>query len=539
MTRTTAGRIDNQHTFARIPQAQIPRSSFDRSSTYSTTMYAGLLYPVFADEMLPGDTINLRATMFGRMNTMIFPIMDNLYLNYFFFAVPLRLLWTNFKRFMGEQDNPADSISYVTPKVNSATGGFLEGGLADYMGIPTKATVGTTHTVCAFHFRAYNLIWNEWFRDENLQNSVAKNMGDGPDNISDYTVLFRGKRKDYITGSLPWPLKGGINVTLPLGTSAPVKAFTTGAQTGGLMRKASDSSAVSASGNLTNTAAGAVQTAGPINAFYDPQGSLYADLSTATAATINALRTSVAIQRQLEREARGGTRYTELVLSCFGVSSPDSRLQRPEFLGGGQVDISINAVPNTASVTSSPKPMGGLAAFGTALGSSPNIVYSATEHCVILGLVAIRAPLTYQQAENRMWQRDTKYDYYWPALSHLGEQPVYRREVYVDGTGSKAAGTGDWSTWGYQERYGEYRYKPSIVTGALRSNAAAPLDAWHLALKFTAAPTLGATFIQDFPPVDRVVATPSEPWFLFNAHFNLKHVRPMPTYGVPGLMDHF
>jgi len=531
-----AGRV-NQHSFAQIPRAEIPRSSFNRSSGLKSTMDPGYLYPIFVDEALPGDTINIKPTLFGRVGTMIYPIIDNTYVETFWFAVPLRLLWENFQRFMGERDNPTDSIDYQTPIVVSGTGGFERLSLTDYMGFPPMATAGTVSTMTAFWHRAYNLIWNEWFRDQNLQDSVVKNVGDGPDAIADYTLLRRGKRHDYFSASLPWPQKGDA-VLLPLQGSAPV------------LGDSGQGPVFGQSGNANVAPLSIpVDATAPINVEWDnthPGGvrhdliwsnpNLYADLSSITAATINELRTAFQIQRLLEREARGGTRYTELIRSMFGVNSPDQRLQRPKYLGGTSAPLMVNPVPSTVAAS---RPQGSLAAFGTFVHQSGSIFKSFTEHCVILGLVSFRADLNYQQGVPRMFSRRSKYDFYWPALAHLGEQAVLSKEIYLDGTGDEELGTGDYSVWGYQERWAEYRYKPSVVTAQMRSSHPQSLDSWHLAQDFDERPLLNAEFIVEDPPYDRVIATPSEPAFILDAQFDFVHVRAMPTYSVPGLIDHF
>lgn len=520
------------HQFSMIPRADIPRSKFDRQTSYKTTFDSGYLVPVFVDEVLPGDTINLQMTAFARLATPLFPVMDNMHLDSFFFFVPNRLVWENWQKFMGERwPDPDSSIDYTVPECTSPAGGYAVGSLQDYMGLPTAGHITGSNTVthCNFWPRGYNLIWNEWFRDENLQDSVPVDLGDGPDDPTDYVLLRRGKRHDYFTSALPWPQKGDA-VTLPLGGEARVAIPTNSNHVGVWSETSSEYRRIGQNSGDAYLAIEAVTT--------NANNSLYADLSTATAATINQLRQSFQIQKLLERDARGGSRYTEIVRSHFGVVSPDARLQRPEYLGGGSTPVSINPVTQTSAtgLAEDTTPQGNLAAFGTALAYGHGFTYSSTEHGLIIGMVAVRADLTYQQGLQRMWSRSTRYDFYFPAFATLGEQAVLNKEIYATGTST------DDDVFGYQERWAEYRYKPSQITGLFRSTAAGTLDAWHLAQNFGTLPTLNDTFIQDTPPVDRVVAIGEEAngqQFLFDAFFDVKQARPMPLYSVPGLIDHF
>lgn len=523
------------HNFSQVPSAQIPRSSFNRSHGFKTTFDAGFLVPMFVDEALPGDTFNCRMAGFARLATPLHPYMDNAFMNTFFFAVPVRLIWDNWQKFHGEQTNPGDSTDYVVPTMAAtAVTGYANGSLHDYFGLPTEVP---DYVHMALYHRAYNLIYNEWFRDENLQDSVIVNKDDGPDDPADYVLLRRGKRHDYFTSALPWPQKGPA-VELPLGTVAPI---------------ATD--ALSGSPNfltVVNTNTGIAQemaAAAGVNLYSEAgagsaANALYADLTDATAATINQLRTAFQIQKLYERDARGGTRYTEIIQSHFGVTSPDARLQRPEYLGGGQTMVNVSPVPQTSSSSFeagpvSNTPQGNLAAFGTASFNGHGFTKSFTEHCIIIGLVCVRADLNYQQGLNRMWSRSTRWDYYWPALSHIGEQAVANKEIFMQPPTLDPLTDPNEQPFGYQERYAEYRYKPSVITGQFRSNFATSLDTWHLAQDFANLPTLSAEFIEENPPLDRVIATVDYPHFLFDSYFSLQCARPMPMFGVPGLIDHF
>lgn len=565
------------HRFSDAPAMYMKRTKFDRSHVYKTTFNSGKLIPVFVDEVLPGDTTRMSVNYFARLATPIKPIMDNIYLDWFFFFVPNRLVWEHWQNFCFEQEDPGDNTDYVIPSV-SATGNSDNayiGSLWDYFGLPVN-TSGNLSGISALPFRGVYLIWNEWFRDENLQKSVKIQKGDanevlnsaraseqpswvfssGTSIVPGLACPPRGKRHDYFTSSLPWTQKGpgvsiGLAGTATLVDPSPVTGYFVSqantdlgaAQLGedggvydvytgsGTLEYQSGGHDVAIAGHAAKGLGKIAVTAKPGSSWLSNKA--YADLDSSSIFTINSLRTAFQMQKFYERLARGGSRYTEVLRSFFGVVSPDARLQRPEFLGSFTKMVNVNPIAQT-SATNDTSPQGNLSAYGVTAAKFHGFTKSFVEHGYIFGFVCARADLTYQQGINKMWLRSTVYDFYWPTFAHLGEQAIELREIYAQGSED------DTTVFGYQERYAEYRYKPSQITGKFRSSVTGgSLDVWHLSQFFKNAPTLNEEFITENPPISRIVAVPSEPEFLLDIGFRYTTVRPMPMFGTPGLVDHF
>ncbi len=514
--------MKSQHQFSQVPRADIPRSSFNLSHGLKTTFDVDYLVPILVMDIIPGDTFNLKASFFMRLATPLHPIMDNMYAETHWFFVPYRTIWTNFEKFHGAQDDPGDTISFSFPVFQNITPAL--GSLSDYMGLPTKAGVDCQ----SMPMRAYNKIYNEWYRDENLQDSITVDTGNGPDTIGNYVIKKRGKRFDYFTSCLPSPQKGTA-VSMPLGTSAPI--YHTGADNDLLYVHDAIGSTTSSLLDTDGTAGGQVVIDGTSIAV---DSNIFTDLTNATAATINDIRLAFQTQRLLERDARAGTRYVESLKAHWGVTSPDHRLQRAEFLGGGSSPINVTPVAQTSGqpTPAAEDKLGNLAGFGTVSGTH-SFSKSFVEHGVLIGLCNVRADITYSQGIDRMWSKSTRYDFYYPVLSGIGEQAVLNQEIWWSNGGA------DTTVFGYQERYGEYRFANNRLSGLMRVDAAGTLASWHLSEDFATLPTLGASFITANlgVPLDRAIAIATEPHFIADFYFDIKAARPMPTYGIPGNID--
>ena len=549
-----ANRNTESH-FSQIPRANIRRARFKRDYSNTTTINEGDIVPIYVDEVLPGDTVSLTQNSLVRMATPIYPVMDNCYMDIYYFFCPNRLVWEHWENLMGQNDDSywAPKTEYSVPQLTAPSGGWKQGTIADYMGIPTKVS---NISINALPFRAYARIWNEWFRDENLQQPVYQTTGDSttngnnlePNNI--YSAIGggkpskAGKMHDYFTSCLPEPQKGEASaVPIDIALNAEVITTARSHDIGGtaLFWKPVSGNATAnrnyqIGASFVTAEYGVAEAAGTFNEgnaplLVAPSNLELRESNTATSISINELRQAIAIQHILEADARGGTRYTELLKNEFGVTSPDSRLQRTEYIGGTRITININQVIQQ-SATDTTSPQGNTAAYSLTTSRNKMMSYSATEHGYILGLAVIRVDHSYQQGLRRMWSRKRRFDFYHPMLANLGEMEVLNKEIYCQGTDE------DDDVFGYQEAWADYRYHPNMVTGEMRSNYEQSLDAWHYADYYKSLPVLSSEWIQEGKEnIDRTIAVQSEisHQFIANFYFDQTWTRPMPIYSVPGL----
>lgn len=539
-------KLVSQDDAAIVEAPRVPRSKFIGSWNRLTTFDAGYLVPFLVEEVLPGDHLSYNVTAYIRMATALFPIMSNQRIDTHFFFVPNRIIWDNWVKMMGEQVNPSDSIAYTIPQMVSPAGGYTPFTIFDHMGLPCigQITAGQTITHSTLPFRAYDLIWNTWFRDQNVMNSVnatAAYRGDGPDVYTNFALWQRAKSHDYFTSALPWaqkftPLQTLFTGTAPVIGIGAVNASAMSAAPLNNMIEAGTGAMLNYTAAITNADAGAkigirFDTNAIVSGSNRPQ--IYADLAQATGVTINALRNAWLVQDLLERDARGGTRYIELIRQHFGVISPDFRVQRPEYIGGGSTPLNVTPVAQTATGGGG---LGALGGVGSAAGQH-RASYAATEHGIILGLISIKTELAYQQGIHRFWHKLARTDFYFPALAGLGEQAILRQEIYATGTDAE-----DQTVFGYQERWHEYRTRYSEVTGAFRSTSGTNIDEWHLAQQFSPAPTLSQAFLVENPPMSRVLsagASAANQQYLADINIQRVAVRPVPMFGTPASLMRF